>query len=137
MSTFSLTGLADLTLTQRLNVEASTGVLDVVRAPVLMAVPSPIGELESLRRAVAALKMIVDQREGVSGSVLDKHLTLRDLMREGALGLKIGQNVYTGTAPSVVGLGSGYRDPRPVLSVPATPTNLTAQGAFRDRKSVV
>lgn len=93
--------------------------------------PVPDADLAVLQRAIDSLKQISDVREGRSGSVLDKHLTMRDLLQDGVLSLNIGSTKYTNDATSSLVLGQGYVDPRPVLITPPTPFNLTASAAFK------
>jgi hypothetical protein len=122
---------APLSLTQRLADEAKHGTLDLTHEPVTSAIPAPAGDA-NLKKTIGPIKAWIDQASGATGSVLDKHLTLRDLMAEGAVAVRIGSTIISGTDPSAIDLGSGYSDPRPVYAIPPTPTNLTAQGAFKN-----
>ena len=116
---------------------ATTGQFN--RVTKLPRIISPSSENDSLLKAVQAMKAILDAREGVSGSVLDKNLTLRDLMDAGALQIKVGNTTLGGLLgdgiafPSTAGVGStpGYVDPRPLLIAPPTLTALTATGTLR------
>lgn len=119
-------------LSARLAAEAAAGALDTANTPTAPAIPTaPTDDVAGIRRAVSAVKMLLDMREGRSGSVLDKNLTLRDLMSEGALVIRVGANAYQGNPTGALLVGSGYHDPRPVLTVPPTLTALTVAGAFK------
>lgn len=119
-------------ITQRLANETKAGTINLTRAAVVPAIPVPGEDVSSLRKTIMAMKTIADQREGNSGSVLDKHLTLRDLMNEGAVAVQIGSQIVSGTAYSGIDMGTGYQNPLPVLAIPPAPTLLTAQGAFKN-----
>lgn len=114
---------------------ATTGEFN--RVTKLPSILTPTNDNESLLRAVKAIKAILDAREGVSGSVLDKNLTMRDLMNAGALQVAIGGRVLGTTTtsgvtfPSNPGTFGGYTDPRPLLLSPPTLTALTATGTIR------
>jgi len=113
--------------------EQRAGTLNPSAAVVLPSIPSArTDDISVLRRAVMAMKQIMDVREGVSASVLDKHLTLRDLMNEGALSINVGNARYVGNQAASLSVGSGYIDTRPVLTLPPTITNLEAAGAFKN-----
>lgn len=121
-------------ISDRLTTETKNGTLNLTRQPDMRAIPSPTRTNESLQQSVSSIKSILDQYSGAAGSVLDKALTLRDLLADGAASIKIAGNTYSApaTVPVVIDVGSGYSDPRPTLSVPPTPTSLTAQGAFKN-----
>ena len=127
-------------LSSRLAVEFADGTADLVRTASLPGVPPPSEDVASIVRSVRALKTVVDTLTGTSGSVLDKAVTTRDLLNDNVLsctpayGLQAGEttiNIVTGEGGGGGG-GGGYEDPRPVLSTPPTPENLTAQGAFNN-----
>lgn len=147
-----VTAALSRTISAALAVESKAGILDPAHVVALPSVPtvrvrtpfmrlnqrtggvldtSETTDANELVKAIVALKQISDVREGVSGSVLDKHLTMRDLMNEGVLSLNIGAIKYTGGVADALVLGSGYVDPRPVLLTPPAPTNLTASAAFK------
>jgi hypothetical protein len=127
----------DLTLGQRLAEEFATGQADLSDAPQVAAIPTPAEDVSSLYKAVRAIKSVLDTMTGTSGSVLDKSLTARDLINEGAFtyipsqGIVGGATTVNVTGGSTGGGGEEYVDPRPVLDVPPTPTNLVAVGAFK------
>lgn len=134
-------------ISDRLAKESASGALDTERQPTAAAIPTPVEDLSSLLRSVKAIKQILDEREGRSGSVLDKGMTLRDLLNEGVVTLQIGQRRLVGRVGGSVVVGSpggadvtvgggaggaGYVDPRPILEIPPAPTALTASGAFKN-----
>lgn len=134
-------------ISDRLAKESASGSLDAERQPTTAAIPTPVEDLSSLLRSVKAIKQILDEREGRSGSVLDKGMTLRDLLNEGVITLQIGQRRLVGRVGGSVVVGSpggadvtvgggaggaGYVDPRPILEIPPAPTALTASGAFKN-----
>jgi hypothetical protein len=120
-----------LSITQRLANEAKAGKLNLVRRPKTMTIQVPGGKNDTAaRKTIQPIKDWIDQASGTSGSVMDKHLTLRDLMEEGAITLHIGQNQYSGTEPSSVVVGTPSS--LPTLLVPPTLTGLTADAAFRN-----
>jgi hypothetical protein len=95
--------------------------------------------------ALNKVRQTIEMREARSGSVMDKHLTLRDLVNAGVVTLSIGnQNLVGNSEGSVVGgvgdvtidigggtsPGSGYIDPRPSYVTPPTMTGLSVTGAF-------
>ena len=112
--------------------EKKAGTLNLEAGVTLPAVPTPREDIAALRKTVAAMKQILDAREGVSASVLDKNITLRDLMNEGALSINVGGQRYVGNEAASLSLGSGYIDPRPILTIPPTITDLVAAGAFKN-----
>lgn len=138
--------MADETLSQRLVEEAADGTLNTTAEPAVPAIPSVLTtEVGTLRKAVAAMKQILDLREGRSGSVMDQNLTLRDLLGAGVVGINLGNGRIVGNVSSdtaVAGSGGsgggadpgpvGYVDPRPVLTVPPAPTALTVFAAFKN-----
>jgi hypothetical protein len=119
-------------ISARLAAEHADGSLDLTALPVPLAnVPTIRNpDVNAIMKAVAALKQISEVREGLSGSVMDKHLTLRDLMNEGALSINIGSSKFLGNPAASLAVGSGYIDPRPVLGVPPVLTTLVASAAF-------
>jgi len=120
-------------LSFKIAAQAKTGVLSPAKAPMLPSIPSPsTDDVASLRRTVTLVKNLLDVREGHTGSILDKHLTLRDLMNEGALVVNVGGKSISGTPADSLVVPPGYVDPRPVLLMPPTLTNLVAQGAFKN-----
>ena len=113
---------------------ATTGEFN--RVTKLPGIIPPGATVDSLLSAVKAIKLILDAREGVSGSVLDKNLTMRDLLDAGALQIKIGNTTLGGLLGSgvtfpAVSSAPGYTDPRPILAAPPTLTALTATGTLR------
>lgn len=132
--------MGDLTLTQRIAEESKTGDLSLTKEASLPSIPVPILDLGSILNTVKAIKTILDQREGVTGSVMDMNITLRDLVNAGVLSLKIGSTQVGGRAPGSNGfdpvqIGSipiGYDDPRPVYMIPPAATNLVAAPAFKN-----
>ena len=127
------------TIGMRLREEFKDGTADLTRQPPVANVPVPSEDVASLARSVRALKSAVDVLSGTGGSVLDKAMTVRDMIQQGALAYTpSGGLSATGTITSSTGGGSGggggggYVDPRPIYSTPPTPTALTAQGAFKN-----
>lgn len=138
--------MADLNIIERLSDEvASTGQFD--RETKLPSTPPPTQA--NLLEVTKSLKAIIDAREGASGSVLDKSLTLRDLLSAGLLNVQVG-GANLGSDPvdgvSFVGAGAagpagpagppgapggGWADPRPYLTTPPTLGSVTAVGTFR------
>lgn len=93
-------------------------------------------------KAIAALKQNVDILTGATGSVLDKAVTLRDLVDEGVLTVQSGAfKAGSGTPGTLIpsagsGTGGGdtviITDPSlPTLTVAPTPTELRAWGMVR------
>lgn len=122
-------------LTARLNAESASGALELTRTAAVPSIPMPTTlDIASIRAALLPIKNWIDQKQGAAGSVLDKALTLRDLVNEGGLSINLGGGrSFTGAAAgSAVDFGSGYSDPRPVFLVPPPATNLTAAGAFKN-----
>lgn len=119
-------------ITQRLNTEKAKGELDLANSPTVPTIAEPGQSASSLQSAAAGLKDWMELREGISGSVMDKFVTLRDLYGEGAVGLNIGPNSYSSSAPTALDMGSGYQNPLPVMDIPPPVTSLTAQGAFKN-----
>lgn len=96
MATNGRTRIRDL-----LAAEVRAGTLNLNEQPRLPSVPSvATNDMLGLKKIMAALKGVTDLREGRVGSVLDRALTLRDLIEEGALSLRIGANVYVGNKNS-------------------------------------
>lgn len=126
--------LSDLkTLTNRISKEIAEGKFDLKRfTRVFASIPAGTGA-----PTVAALKQNVELLTGQNGSVLDKALTLRDLMNEGSLAVVVGDQVIGGensgsiVVPANTNSDPFYVDPRPVLSTAPTPENLTATATFR------
>ena len=111
--------------------EAAQGTLNMVYGPQVPSIPAPGNDLASLVASVKALKALADLREGNTGSAMDQHLTMRNLMGEGALSIRIGTNSYSGNAnASAIDMGSGWTDPRPFLVIPPALSNFAVQGAF-------
>lgn len=142
--------MADLTITERIAEEiGSTGYFD--RRAKLPTITSPVYTPDSILNSIKAIKAILDAREGTSGSVLDKSLTMRDLIDAGAIQVTVGGATLglpgsglsfsgAGTAgppgetgePGPPGLpGGGWADPRPYLATPPAIGSLTAVGTFR------
>lgn len=98
----------------------------------LPAIKSPTATQASILDALRSVKTILDAREGVSGSILDKSLTLRDLLDAGALQLTVGGKSYGSAGPGgsiqFPGLDG---DQRPWLEVPPPATALTVAGTFK------
>lgn len=131
-------------LSAKLAQELSDGVLDTERAPTIANVPTPTDNVYSLLKAVNAMRQIIELREARAGSVMDKHLSLRDLVDAGVLSLDIGGQtlagniagtVVSGYGGATVNIGggssfSGYIDPRPTYVTPPTITGLKVAGAF-------
>jgi hypothetical protein len=103
----------------------------------------PAATVESLRESVIAIKQVLDAREGVSSSVLDKSLTMRDLIDSGAIQISVaGQTLGAADSSNITFPGTSGSSPPPpppapapppglpTLSTPPTPSNLTANGAF-------
>lgn len=132
--------MADPTIGQRISQESADGSLSLTSAPAVPAIPTPGTDLGSIAKAVAAVKQILDLREGRSGSVLDKLLTMRDLIANGVVGINLGSGTISGSSAviaggTVTGGGTttvGYVDPRPILGTPPTPTALTVFAAFKN-----
>lgn len=107
------------------------------REPTPQTIPVPAATLESLVDAVKKLKAEIDRMAGRGASVADKALTLRDLLKAGAVTATVG-DTYFGAPPGGGGGGGGITfppndpDPRPWLPIPPAPTNLSALGAFRN-----
>jgi hypothetical protein len=129
----------DLTIGQRLAEEFATGQADLSVVPKASSIPTPAEDVSSLYKAVRAIKSVVDTLTGTAGSALDKALTTRDLINEGTFSYQPSVGLVGGaTTVNVTGATGGgggpvddYVDPRPVLDVPPTPTNLVATGAFK------
>jgi hypothetical protein len=121
-------------ISRRLAEEARIAPLDPLNFPELPSIPTIRGGpmVGDFGKAMTAIKQILDVREGRSGSILDKALTLRDLMDEGAMSLNLGNQHITGSQTGSVAVGSGYIDPRPVLLIPPVLTNFTATAALRN-----
>jgi hypothetical protein len=125
-------------ISDRLADEYATGKADLDRPAQLPGIPAPEPELKSLARSVRAIKQVLDALTGAGGSVLDKVMTTRELLKQGALGYSPSTGLTGGSGNTTIisgggssGGGSGYTDPRPVLSTPPTPTALDARGAFK------
>jgi hypothetical protein len=103
---------------------------DWTRAPKFTPIKD---DVRSVRSAVEAL-------QGQSGNLLDKALTLRDLLQGGMVSLKLGAEVlgqgnglsvgtggasFSGDMPAVDFFGN------PTLVTPPTPTNLRASGTYK------
>lgn len=84
-------------------------------------------------RTVAALKQNVDQLTGATGSVLDRAVTLRDLLDEGVITVQSGSTtVGTGTSTVVVPSGgSSGGSGVPSLTTAPTPSNLIARSTVK------
>jgi hypothetical protein len=141
--------VAETTIIDNLTQEVATQG-EFARTPNLPSIPSPRADITSLTDAVKAIKTILEIREG-NQSVMDKALTLRDLINAGALTITIGGRILgSGSGQmSLVGVGSpgapgpsgpagpagspggGWADPRPYLSTPPTLTGFTATGTFQ------
>lgn len=127
--------MGDVGISSKLASEAAAGTLNLDRATVAPAIPAALSDdVGALRRAVTALKQVVDLREGRSASVLDKALTLRDLVDEGALELSVGGKTITGRQRSVLVPAPTVPDggSLPVLPVPPVPTGLRAMAAISE-----
>lgn len=123
----------DRSISERLALEDQQDALNITSAPNVAAIPSAMtDDIPALRRTVQALRQVIELREGRTGSVLDKHLTLRDLMDAGTISLNVGANKYTGNINTALVLPSGFVDRRPELSVPPTLTSLVARAAFKN-----
>lgn len=119
-----------LTLGARLADEFASGTADLEREASLSAIPPPGLDPESMVRSIRAIKNAVDTLVG-SRSVLDKALTARDLLLEGALVYRPSAGLLGVSGSAVVGGTGGYTDPRPILPTPPAPTNLVATAAIR------
>lgn len=108
------------------------------------SVPPVRADVDSLARAVTAIKQILDVREGSAGSALDEALTLRDLIDAGVVEVTVGNRTYSkpatagGNASGPSGGGDVIvnpvvpADPRPVLLEPPVPTDLEVHGAVKN-----
>lgn len=136
-----------ISLTERLASEYAAGRLDTERTPQVANVPSVAADLDSMKKAIDAIRQVIGVREGRTGSVMDKHLTLRDLVDSGTIQLQIGNDRFSGngTVSGLSGFGGvlvnvtantsttvGYVDPRPSYSTPPTITGLAASAAFKN-----
>lgn len=128
-------------LNSRLADEFASGQADLDRSPQTSAIPSPSEDMPSVLRTVRALKTVLDSMQGTGGSVLDKSLSLRDLLDIGALiyspstGLTTSTPVFTTITGGSGGGSGGSYDPTelgPYYTVPPTPTNVEAVGLFQD-----
>jgi hypothetical protein len=133
------------TLSDRLTRELGSGLLDTERGAQVTNIPLPAEDVSSLRKSVMAIRQLLDAREGRVGSVMEKNMTLRDLVDAGVLTLSIAGNNLVGNlagtaiaggagggATIVVGGGSsaGVSDPRPTYVIPPAITGFWASGAF-------
>jgi hypothetical protein len=126
-------------LTERLANELDSGAVSLDTAPTPPSIPVVKDDLESLGKAVRAIKQVVETLSGISGNAWDIALTPRLVVTEGITSFNTGSG-FSGTGsggggtvivPPNPGTPPGYVDPRPVLVTPPTPTNLEAFGAFR------
>lgn len=118
---------------------AQTGFID--RKVKLPSLRTPSANPESLVEAIKAIKAVLDAREGTSGSILDKNLTMRDLIDSGAVTMNIGGKTlgaasasfnFSGTGGNSTGpITGGWVDPRPYLPVVPVPTALAANGTLK------
>lgn len=93
-------------ISQRLADEIRNGLLNLSSAPKTMTIPVPPDKSDtgSLKKTIMPVMSWIDQASGNAGSILDKHLTLRDLMNEGLFGIMVGNVYYSGNDPRTVGL---------------------------------
>ena len=124
--------MADSLLTRLQNEMVQVGYFS--REAVLPAAQTPQPDIDSLVKSVTALKRIVDASEGNTGSVLDKGLSLRDLVDANIVQLQVGATRLGGNDRAL----SSYQNPPvslvgvdPFLDIPPTPTALTATGTIR------
>lgn len=129
----------DVKLSDRLAEEFASGDADLERGAVLPGIPAPSDDMVSVVRAVRALKTVVDTLTGASGTVLDKALTTRDMLRDGQMVYTASGGLVSAGGGTTVVVGDGGTgnsgedwDTRPILAVPPAPTNLSALGAFRN-----
>jgi hypothetical protein len=94
------------TISDRLAREFAEGLADLERAGTIAAIPTPSEDAPSISRSVRAIKQAIDQLAGSSGSVLDKALTIRDLLRINALAYSPSVGLYA-AAPTYVSVGGG------------------------------
>jgi hypothetical protein len=124
-----------LSLSTRLGDEFASGEADLNNPAQLASIPSPGDDIQSLSKAVRALKQVVDVLTGVGGSVLDKAPTVREMLLDGTLQYQPSTGLTSGVpefiSVSGPGGGGGYNDPRPILTTPPTITELEAWGAFK------
>lgn len=127
--------MADDTLADKIAKEAANGKVDFVRTPVVSSIPTPGQDLASMKKTLIAVKQLLDAKIGRGGSPYDQWVSMRDLVDAGTINVSIGgKTLGTASYPSTGGSGStggGTADPRPFLSTPPTPTNLTAQGSYK------
>ncbi|WP_395138303.1 hypothetical protein [Schlegelella aquatica] len=100
-------------------------------APAVPSVQAVGTSTESIRAAVEQIKQIVETREGLRGSGLDRAVTVRDLLAEGLIQVTVDGVRYGGTVPRIPAVevpaidGGGL----PFLEVPPRPENLHASAA--------
>lgn len=122
-------------MSDRISKELSEGKFDLstIRR-VFAAIPPPRGDA---RDTLEALKQNVDQLTGASGSVLDKALTLRDLINEGTFGVSVNGQLVTPVSVSNSLLvptntaSDPLFDPLPTLTSAPVPENLRATATFK------
>ena len=109
--------MSQLSISEQLAVEYAQGKLNVERAPLVGGITTPSTDPKSLRDSVMQIKAAIDVREGRSGSVMDRHLTLRDLMDSSTLRVKVGTDTYVGNAAASLTINSApFADPRPPVA---------------------
>lgn len=112
-------------------VKAELAKLD--EAPAVPSVQAVGTSTESIRAAVEQIKQIVETREGLRGSGLDRVVTVRDLLAEGLIQVTLDGVRYGGAAPRIPAVevpaidGGGL----PFFDVPPRPENLTATGGVK------
>jgi Domain of unknown function (DUF1983) len=102
---------------------------DLARETSVPSIPAGTGD-----KVVAALKQLVEVREGVRGSVLDANVTWRDLLANGLVTAKmVGGGTYNPGPGPIIGPPPAPvpgPNPNPPPGIPPTPTGLTATGAI-------
>ncbi len=133
-----------MTLVSRMRDALVRGTFGADRTPSAPQIPSPGPDPASHKRTLDAIKQVIDMREGTSGSPLDQHITVRDLLETGLAQLLLpngttigpGASADSGLIPVGGSTSDGssstafFDDPRPVYSTPPAPTNLSVSGAF-------
>lgn len=94
--------------------------------PRIPAIPFATPEVRQLAIAFEKLKEIVELREGVRGSAVDRNITWRDLFQQGIASIKVGTETYTSNPSGASAFVGSSND----LSTPPAPTNLTADGGM-------
>lgn len=94
------------TVVDKLNVEiAKRG--EFARPVTLPSIAVPTSSPDSMLASIKSIKTILDAREGSSGSILEKNLTLRDLIDAGAIEIPVGNRVVGALTDEVTLSGGG------------------------------